>query len=277
MIREVEQEEDDQDRDRHDDLQPLSRALLALVPPAPPDEVAGRQRDTGGDGRLGFFDEPAEIPVLHVEQHRGQQEPVLGVDHRGAARLFDVDHLRERQLLAGRRGNQHVAECVRVVTELGRVTHPHRKSTTTLEGEREAPLADGGADHVLYCGDAEPVPGRAGAIDAHVQVLRAGQRLRIDVAGAANGAQHRGHAPGRLVQHFQITAIDLHAHFGSDAGRQHVDSVDDRHRPDVRDAGELRRTSQLAAQPLQRHPAPPLLARLEVHDRLGHVERRRIG
>ena len=100
VVREIEQEEDDDDGDRDDDLEPLPRAHLVFVAAAPADEVAGRQRHARCDRRLGVVDEAADVAPLHVHQHRRQQQPVFRRDHRGAARLFDVSHLRERNLLA---------------------------------------------------------------------------------------------------------------------------------------------------------------------------------
>ena len=104
-----------------------ARALLVLELPAPSDEVARRQCHAGGDGRPRFLDEAADVAPLNVQQDGGEQQPVLGCDHRGAARLLEARDLCQRHLLPGRGGDQHVAERLRLVAVLRRVPHPHGK------------------------------------------------------------------------------------------------------------------------------------------------------
>ena len=71
----------------------------------------------------------------------------------------------------------------------------------------------------------------------------------------------------------QVSAEDLDAHFRPNAGRQHVDAVDDGHRPNRRDARQLRRETHLGPEAIHGHPRTPLIPRLEVDDRLRHVQR----
>ena len=72
-----------------------------------------------------------------------------------------------------------------------------------------------------------------------------------------------GDAPGRFVQYGEVAAVDLDAHLGPDTGRQHLNPIDDRHRPDVRDARKLRCCTELGAKPFDRHAGTPLVARLQ--------------
>ena len=110
-----------------------------------------------------------------------------------------------------------------------------------------------------------------------IEVLAARHLFGIDVAGAWHPANHIGDASRGLFEHRQIVAEHLHADLGPDAGRQHVDPIDDRHRPDVRDARQLNRRAHVCAQAIEGHARPPLLPGLQVHDGFGHVQRRRIG
>ena len=96
--------------DRHDDLQPLARALLVLPAPAPVDVVARGQRDRARDGLARLLHEPADVAPLHVEQHGREQQAVLGRDHRRAARVLDARQLPERDLRAVRRADQHLRQ-----------------------------------------------------------------------------------------------------------------------------------------------------------------------
>ena len=132
-------------------------------------------------------------------------------------------------------------------------------------------------DDVLDVADADAVACGGRPVDLDVQVLAAGHLLRIDVAGARHLSDDLGDLPRQALEHPEIGAEQLDADLRADAGRQHVDAVDDRHRPDGRDSRELDRAAHLGAQRVQRQPRAPLRARLQPHDRLGHVQRRRVG
>jgi hypothetical protein len=77
VIGEVEQYEDHHEHDRHDDLQPLTRADLVFPAAAPGRGVAGWHPDVACDRQARLFDEAANVTSLDVQQHRSDQQPVL--------------------------------------------------------------------------------------------------------------------------------------------------------------------------------------------------------
>ena len=276
-VHEVEQDEDDYNHDRNHELQPLARALLVFPAPAPAEVIAGRQGDRARHGLARLLHEAADIAALHVEQHGGEQQTVLGRDHRRPPRVVDARELSERNLRASRRADQDLRQRLRVGAILGPVADAHRESRPAFDGGGQHGLADRDLDHLLHRADADPVAGGGRTIDGDVQVLTAGDLLGIDVAGARNGTDGVSHLARQGLERRQVGAEDLDAHLRADAGGQHVDPVDDRHRPDGGHAGQLRGATHLGAQPIDRHARPPLVPRLQVDDRLGHVQRRRIG
>ena len=109
----IEQREDHDQDDRHDDLQSLASARLVLPPSAPCHVITSRQGDVACDCRLGFLDEPADVPALHVQQHCREQQPVLGRQHRRTSGVLDPRQLTERDLRPVRRRHEDVADRLR--------------------------------------------------------------------------------------------------------------------------------------------------------------------
>ena len=276
-VGEVEQDEDHDEHDGEHQLQPLPGSRLVLPPAAPLDVVASRQRHRASDGRARLLDEAADVAVLDVQQHRCQQEAVLGRDHGRAARGRDAGDLAERHLHAARAGDEHRSEGLRIRAIRVRIAHAHRKALPAFDGRGQRRFADGVRNHVLDVTDADAIACGGRPVDLDVQVLAAGHLLRIDVAGARDPPDHVRDLPRQAFERPEIGAEQLHADLRADAGRQHVDAVDDRHRPDGRDSRELDRPAHLGAQRVQRQTRSPLRARLQPHDRLGHVQRRRVG
>ena len=89
VIGEIQQPENHDQDHRHHQQQALPGPLLILVAAAPSDVITSGQPHRGRDFRLGVLDEAADVAVLHVEQHRREQKPVLRRDHRRPAGRFN--------------------------------------------------------------------------------------------------------------------------------------------------------------------------------------------
>src|SRR6266404_2690456 len=96
--------------------------------------------------------------------------------------MFDVRDLAEKDLRPFRRGDQDLAEQLRVCAILSGVSHAYRESSTPFDGRRERALADRGFDDLLDVADADAIASCRGAVDLDVQVLAARDLLGIDVA-----------------------------------------------------------------------------------------------
>ena len=85
----IEQQEDDQQRERDDHLQPSLGSLQVLELPAPRHVVAGRERDAGSDRPLCFADVAAEIAVTNINIDVRHELAVLGPDRGRHARKLN--------------------------------------------------------------------------------------------------------------------------------------------------------------------------------------------
>ena len=155
-------------------------------------------------------------------------------------------------------GDEHRAEGLRIRAIRVRIAHAHRKALPPFDGRGQRRFADGVRDHVLDVTDADAIACGGRPVDLDVQVLAAGHLLGIDVAGARDLPDDVRDLPRQPLERPEIVAEQLHADLGADAGRQHVDAVDDRHRPDGRDSRELDGPAHLGAQRVQRQARAPL-------------------
>src|SRR2546426_225634 len=99
-VRQVEQDVGHHQHDRDHDLQPLARADLVLVLPAPLQVRAGWKRDSVGDQLARLVHEAPDVAAADVQENGHHQQPVLARDHRRATHAPDVGELGERYLRA---------------------------------------------------------------------------------------------------------------------------------------------------------------------------------
>ena len=82
---------------------------------------------------------------------------------------------------------------------------------------------------------------------------------------------------GSFLKGVEVIPEYLDPHLRTYPGREHLDAVDDRLRPDIGHAWHPQRGVHLGDEFLPRHPIAPLILRLQVDDGLVHVYRRRIS
>ena len=235
------------------------------------------QRDIPYDGRAGFLNEAPDVTALHVQEHRREQQAVLRGNHRGTTGVLNPSDLTERDLRASGRGHEDLTERLRIRAVLRRIPNPDGKTLAALDGRRQGGLSDRRLNHLLDVADTDPKARGGGTVNLDVEVLTTGDLFGVDVARARDSAHRVTDLPRQFLEHGQVGTEDLHAHFRADPRRQHVDAVDDGHRPDVGDTWQLHGSAHLSTQPIEGHPGTPLVLRFQVHDALGHVERCRIG
>ena len=190
--------------------------------------------------------------------------------------MTNLRDLPQRHLRAVGRRHKDSGQRGGVAAVFGSVADAHREPLAPLDRQREVRLSYCGLDDVLDRADRDAIAGRGFPVHAHVEVGRAGHLFGIDVHSARDRAQRVGDGPGPLLEDVEVVPEDLHADLGPDAGRQHVDAIDDRLGPDVRHAGQRGRYVQLADELVARHPQPPFACRLQIHDGLRHVDRCRV-
>ena len=106
---EVEQQEDDQQRDRHDDLQARLGPLQVLELAAPLDVGAGRELHLVRDRLPRLGDIAAEVAAGDVDEDVDRELAVLGADRGRAAGELDLGHLAERHGAAAGQRHLHLA------------------------------------------------------------------------------------------------------------------------------------------------------------------------
>src|SRR5207253_6554503 len=115
---------------------------------------------------------------------------------------------------------------------------PNRNTPAALDREGEARLHHRALDDVLNRPDRDAVAGGGLALHTDVEIGRPRHLLGVDVGRSRDGPQNVGDDARSLLQSIEVVAEDFDAYLRADAGRQHVDAVDDRLRPDVRHAGQ---------------------------------------
>jgi hypothetical protein len=146
--------------------------------------------------------------------------------------VLETGDLAQGHLRAVRSRDQDAAEGLGVGAVLRRIPHAYRKASTTLDCRRQHGLPDRGFDDLLNVADADTVSRRGRPIDHDIEILPARHLLGVNVARAGHSSHDVGNAPCGFLEHRQIVAVHLDADLRPDAGRQHVDPVDDGHRPD---------------------------------------------
>ena len=252
------------------------RPDFVLVLSAPLDVGASGQPHRLRHDLARLVHEAANIAPPDVQEHGDHEQPVLAGDHAGSADLAELRDLSKRHLRAARTRDEHAGQRLRARAVLRGIPDPHGEPLAPFDGQGEIGLPDRRLDDVLNGAHRDAIARCRLAIDLDVEVRGARDLLGIHIRGAGNLPQHLGHRPGALLECGQVVTEDLHAHLGADACRQHVDPVDDRLGPDIRDAGHRRCRVQLANDPLAGHPPTPLILGLQVHHGLGHVDRRRV-
>ena len=102
MERRKQQTENNQNRNRQHDGQPLHGACLVLELAAPFDEIPGRQRQTGMDRLLRRFDEAAQIGSADIRLYYDAPLRVLARhDLRTALRMNRRDLIQAHPLASG--------------------------------------------------------------------------------------------------------------------------------------------------------------------------------
>src|SRR5690606_20240209 len=121
----------------------------------------------------------------------------------------------------------------RIVAEIARVQHAYGIALASLDGFGDPHAADGGANHLVDVGDANPDPRGALAIDGDVDVEAAGRTVGECAARALDLRHHLLDLDGGALDRLQVVAEDFDAERAADARRQHLGARLHRHPPEV--------------------------------------------
>lgn len=133
------------------------RGPAPVFPDCPLQPCSSRPEDGRPTIRgAGLLDEAANIAALHVEQHRRQQEPVLGRNHRRSPCMLDARELTDWDSSPIGGGDEDLGQRLRVGPVAGAVSDPHRKAGAPLDRRRQHGFADGRLNDPLHGANADP-------------------------------------------------------------------------------------------------------------------------
>ena len=115
-----------------------------------------------------------------------------------------------------------------------------------LDRRRGNPASDRRLGHVVDVSDTDSVPGRPLAVRTNLEVALAANRVGNYVDGAGDIAQHGRNLFGSPNDIFLTTSQHTHPDLGVDSCIEHVDTILDRHCPDVRPTRHRQGPVQLA-------------------------------
>jgi hypothetical protein len=153
----------------------------------------------------------------------------------------------------------------------------YRVPFAAFHGLRHVRAAERRLDDVLDVLDRQAVARDCLAIDLDVGEVALSDPLSVDAPRAGHLPQDAFDLLADSLDDVEVCPDNLDANRRLDAGRQHVQPITDWLRPDVREPGELQPGVHLRLELLERHPRPPLVARLQLDDGVHHAHRRVVG
>ena len=141
--------------------------------------------------------------------------------------------------LVRRTADQQLLDRFFIHAEVAGIADAHRKTFAAFDGRGDGLTAQRDFDDVLNVADIDAIAGRLFAVDVDFQIAFTDDLVGKDVHGTANSLEHLGDLFGHALNLIEIVAVHLDANHRAHARGEHVDSVDDRLRPDVAPAGHL--------------------------------------
>ena len=152
-------------------------------------------------------------------------------------------------------GNEQPADRFLVLAAGAGVANAHRVAVALLHRVSDHAAAQGHLDLGLHILDGDAVTGRPVAVDGHVEVALAHDRGGDHVACPADRLDRLLDLPANAVDGVEVRTEDLDADIGPDAGREHLDAVDDWLSEDVAPAGHLEDAAHLVIDQVALRPA----------------------
>ena len=238
--------------------------MLELTRPF--DEHAIGQLDRLLNVPLRRGDKLGGITAAHVQTDIVAQPAVLALDRRRAVGDAHIGHvIQGHRLQRSERRCRMRARCdgdaprhgklpQRPVRSVAGPAHlqPQRTDREAVIELTHDPAAGRRRHQQVDVRDRDPLFRGAAGIGNHGEIALPADRVGDDIGRSRNTAQHFGDLFGRTHDGIEIPAEDADADFRIHAGRQHVDAVLDRLRPDIRPAGHLHRQIHLTRRLVQR-------------------------
>src|SRR5262245_40452989 len=221
----VEQEEDDQDADRHGDLQAPQRLLQFLKLARDYVVIPGGNLYLRSDPRLGFINRALQVSPPDAEFDRDVTSIVFAVDERRAGLPCDFRKLLERDALAIGRIDLDVADRFEALAVLRQEAHDYIKTLFAVEQLRHGLAADRRLRRRVDVVRRYAVARRFLPVDADQQIRLAELPEDAEVGHAGNRGHHVLDLVGGRFQLFEIVAEELDRIFALHARHRLFDVV----------------------------------------------------
>src|SRR5579863_2513738 len=277
MEHHIEQDKNHEKHDGYDQLQALLRAQLEFVFAGPFICVTGRKRELLPEHAVRLGDESAVVGRVEIDVDVASQRRVLIADHGGAARKRNLGDFANGDLRAVRRSNQEAAQRLDVVAKIPAVSDVDGITLAALDVFGDGLAADARRDHLLDISDGQTVPRSFGSVDLDVYVKALADPFGEDRPHARKRRQDALHLRASLLNAVEARPLNFHAERCLDARQLHIEPVFDGHGPGIGQPRKLEFGVHFLNELFVGHACSPLLAGLQHHGRVVHIERCVVG
>ncbi len=114
------------------------------------------------------------------------------------------DYLVERHLRSAAAGDQHLAQLLRILPEIARITNLYREALPAFDGGCQVLAAGSCFDGILHIRDIQAVAVGSKSIHGHLQIRRAGNAFGIQIDSSWNLPHHLFDLLRFLFDHSQV-------------------------------------------------------------------------
>ena len=184
-----EHEENQEQRDRNQQLEFGFGPLKILELPRPSQPITVRHIDLVANHLLGLFDIIGNTDfAFDVHKDESHKLPVLTANGRRPGLKLNVRHLGDGNLLPGRSGHQYSLQRFHVVAVIPGVAHQDVVALAPLHGLRHHSPPHGRHDHPFHIANVEAKASRSTSVDGEIQKVPTGAALGKGAAGGIGGA-----------------------------------------------------------------------------------------
>ena len=176
-----------------------------------------------------------------------------------------------------RHRHQHPFQFIYIVPQFPRIPHIHRIALSSLNRSGQVHSAHSRLNNILHIIHSETEAGNLLAFDIEIEEISRCYPFGIGASGAGNVLHGIFDVFSDSLQFIEAGTQHLYPHGRPDARREHVDPRLDGHGEGIGYSRYGKGVIHLILQGLYGHPLAPLSFRLEIDNRLEHLQRRGIG
>ena len=211
------QDEDQQQRHRHHDLQALRGRLQLFEGAAPIDPVTSRQLHIVSDACLRLADEGADVTAAHIGADDHTAFAVFAADlvrprsHRQSSHFTEGDEIRLAGCVSAlRQADWQAFDRLDVGAQVLGQSHHDAEAAVALEHRTGLATAECDAGRLLHVGHIQAEPSRLRSVDINGEDRQTCDLLDLHVGRARNAFQHGRDLGTAGCERAQVVAEHLH-------------------------------------------------------------------